>query len=334
MQRWIIDDGIVGHYRQSQALAQHLGGWDHIIQVPWLGVNQRWRQPWAWIAPDERWVPKHWSRQLPRVEQATLLIACGRHAAQVALLMQQQQPEQIETAQILNPRRHHRRFTRIIAPLHDALSGENIVTTLGAIHHIDESSLTRAAEYWAPHWQDLPRPHIGVLLGGGALGVCRQRWQAMEVGLSTALAEGGSYLFSSSRRTPKRIQTLVEHQLSHWPGFAHWVHHNNATPTDEYQNPYLGILALADELWISIDSVNMISEALSCHNRVHIRGQARRRKERAFIRQLTQLGYIENAPPDVDATDTAPPPTRLSGVSTVNGVPLRDALPVHWSSKP
>lgn len=313
MQRWIINDGIRGHLSQSQALAQHLGGAQHMVDIPWLASDISGIRPWLWFAPAYQWIPSRWRAALPTVSQATLLIACGRRAAQAALLMQQRQADLIETAQILDPRRCRHQFTRIITPLHDHLSANNVVTTAGALHQINHAQLQQAARYWSSRWQHLASPRLGILLGGGSLTAARREWTRLFQQLRGHLEAGGSYLLSSSRRTPSALQQEVEATLAPYSGQAHWVHQKSQQESNE--NPYLGILALADELWVSVDSINMMSEALCSPAKLHLWGTPKRRKEQRFIQLLEQQKY----------------PVR-SGTSTSTGHALREVLPAHWSS--
>ncbi len=86
----------------------------------------------------------------------------------------------------------------------------------------------------------------------------------------TALAEalvraakecGGSLLITPSRRTGETNLAILRQALKDTPNFL-WE--------GEGDNPYFGILGLADQLVVTSDSVNMVSEAVASGKPVHV----------------------------------------------------------------
>ena len=82
----------------------------------------------------------------------------------------------------------------------------------------------------------------------------------------------------------------------------------------ESDNPYLGILALADRLVVTSDSVSMISEALATGHPVEVFGAPQNARHATFLQTLLDEGLIDRftggpvAARDrrpVDATDAA-----------------------------
>ncbi len=116
-------------------------------------------------------------------------------------------------------------------------------------------ALAAAGEALAPQLASLPRPWIGVLVGGDSgkyvytpakgrkLGILAQRLAAVS---------GGSLLVTGSPRTPPRAldalaaELAVPHRLHRW---------------GQGENPYRGILALADAFVVSGESMSMLAEA-------------------------------------------------------------------------
>ena len=78
--------------------------------------------------------------------------------------------------------------------------------------------------------------------------------QLVESLRAMAAREGGSFMISSSRRTPASFRDAVVSGLADFPGHV-W------TGGDESGNPYAGYLGWADSLVVTPDSVNMLSEA-------------------------------------------------------------------------
>ncbi|TAN57873.1 MAG: nucleoside-diphosphate sugar epimerase, partial [Magnetospirillum sp.] len=133
----------------------------------------------------------------------------------------------------------------------------------GAAHRVNAKSLAEAARDWAPRFAHLPRPWVGLMVGGDT----RRRPFTPEMAgelarRAAALAAGGALLVTTSRRTtPMAAQAL----FADLPGplYAHrWG--------EAGDNPYLGILALADALVVTGDSVSMCCEACAAPAPVYV----------------------------------------------------------------
>lgn len=135
----------------------------------------------------------------------------------------------------------------------------NILENETTIHGLTSSKLQRAKEQWREHFADLPSPRRTILIGGDS------GPYAMREGAMTKLAQlliedhqqrGGSLLLSTSARTHAAARTTITNALPR--AFQYHYRANDST------NPYLGMLAWADELVVTSDSIAMISEALAC----------------------------------------------------------------------
>jgi mitochondrial fission protein ELM1 len=186
-----------------------------------------------------------------------LVIAAGRRTAPVARWLKRRSGARL--VQIMDPGPGGRsEFDLIAVPGHDGkrLAGGNILPITGAPHRVNPAKLAEAAGQWRARFAHLPRPWIGLIVGGST----RQRSftpaMADELGrrvASMAAASGGSVLVTTSRRTgPEAAQALLAALPE--PRFAHcWG--------GEGENPYFGFLALADALVVTGDSVSMACEA-------------------------------------------------------------------------
>ncbi|HSH28825.1 MAG TPA: ELM1/GtrOC1 family putative glycosyltransferase [Thiohalobacter sp.] len=134
------------------------------------------------------------------------------------------------------------------------------------LHRVHPGTLAAAAEHWAPRLAHLPRPYITVNMGGNSGPYAFGRHAAQRLvrdAVALARARGGSLLVSSSARTrPVAIDAFaarheVPMQLYRWQ-------------RNDPDNPYLGFLALADELIITADSISMLSEAYATGKPVHM----------------------------------------------------------------
>lgn len=247
---WAISDGRAGNARQAAALAAALSN-GAVQTVTVLG-----RAPWRWLAP--RWFPgaEHaFGADFAAALQqpAQLAVGCGRQAALATRLLRARGAKAV---QILDPRIDPRHWDLVIAPEHDRLRGGNVIALLGSLHPVDDAWLADARQRFAA-FASLPQPRTAVLIGGPSAHV---RFDAMAVEelagrLDAALArDGGSVLLTTSRRTPRALRETLRHRYRATPGVV-W------TGSEDGDNPYPGLLAWADRIVCSPDSVNMISEA-------------------------------------------------------------------------
>lgn len=131
------------------------------------------------------------------------------------------------------------------------------------LHPVTAPMLDASAAQWRQAFADYPGPRIGVLLGGSvgpyALGAVAIERVANYLNDSDY---GSALITSSSRTAPGLVKSLAA-RLKKPASVYDWQ------PEDDI-NPYAGILALADELIVSGDSIAMLSEAVATAKPVHI----------------------------------------------------------------
>ena len=298
---WVVTDGKAGMESQCLGLAEALGITPQIKRLqprfPWSHLPpQLWALPLCGLSPSGDRLAPPWP---------DLLIATGRATVAPALAIKRQSPSTV-VVQIQNPRAGAARFDLIIAPAHDRMTGPNILETTGALHRVTAKRLAEAAEAFRGRFASLPRPLIGVLIGGANRQYRMSAANADRLGaLLAAAAEtsGGGLAITPSRRTGaenlKRITApLAGSATDIWDGTG--------------ENPYFGILALADALIVTSDSVNMVTEACATGKPVHVFDleggsakfsrfhEALRRKgmTRPFTGDLGDPGDRTHTPPD------------------------------------
>lgn len=156
---------------------------------------------------------------------------------------------------IQNPRIRPSKFDLVIVNPHDQLEGQNILVSRTALHHISPQLLADNKLKWAPFFQKYNKPLVSVLIGGnnGRFTLGEQEAQQIANQLAHLIkTENISIALTPSRRTdPKAVavlqKILVPLGAYIWDGAG--------------ENPYLGLLACADLILVTTDSVSMISEA-------------------------------------------------------------------------
>jgi mitochondrial fission protein ELM1 len=258
---WTLSDGHAGNVRQAVALASalELANTHAVALAP--------RAPWRWLAPRLAPGSRHafgldFSRAL--ATPPALAIGCGRQAALATRLLR---AAGSRVVQILDPRLDPKHWDLVVAPEHDALAGENVITLVGSLHPVDDAWLAQAREGFDLFAQ-LPAPRTTLLVGGPT---AQSRYDEAALGRDLGLlagrmrAERGSVLVTTSRRTPDAWRQVVQRALADIPGVRWFAPASGDAGED---NPYPGMLAWADRIVCTPDSVNMISEA--CATRVPV----------------------------------------------------------------
>jgi uncharacterized protein len=286
-----ISDGRSGNARQAEAFVSALAQVKTATgsspdQVN--GLTLLPRLPWRLFAPrrligDEAAFGTDFSGLL-RIPPA-IAIGCGRQAALATRLLRARGSRAV---QILDPRIDTRHWDVVIVPQHDGVRGSNVITSFGSLHPIDDIWLRAARERFA-QFADLPRPRTAVLLGGNSKHARfdRMSFEVLASKLEVALArDGGSVLLTASRRTDRELRSALAHRYDGTPGVI-W---RNA---DDGENPYAGLLAWADRIVCSPDSVNMITEACATRVPVYVFDPQRvRGRPRLFLDALLARGRI------------------------------------------
>jgi mitochondrial fission protein ELM1 len=246
---WAITDYAAGNQRQALALAERLGmPVRHLVLAP--------RAPWSWLAPR---MTLGGRLTLPRSQRAIftppwprVAIGCGRGAALFTRMLRELAEGHCHTVQVLDPRIDPAHWDTVIAPRHDQLIGPNVLQPLGSLNPIDDEWLQDGREA-SPTLIELPRPRVGVLIGGPRTGIRMDADYTQQL-LKSHRRDGGSIMALASRRTPVAMIDTIRHALRDIPGFV-W------SGPDDGSNPYPGVMGWADRLVVTPDSVNMLSEA-------------------------------------------------------------------------
>ena len=317
---WVITDRAAGNQRQALALAERLG-------LPVRQLVLEARRPWAWLAPrlalgGRLALPAaqrtHFAPPWPRVA-----VGCGRSAALFTRLLRPLSHGRCHSVQILDPRIDPAHWDTVIAPRHDGLAGPNVLTPLGSLNPIDDDWLTDAREAWE-NLAALPGPRVGVLLGGPRRGIALDgSWtQAFVDGLRLRhQRDGGSLLVLASRRTPAALAATLRECLHDIPGLR-W------SSVADGPNPYPGVLAWADRLVVTPDSVNMLSEACAVGCPVHTFAPAPLpEKLDRFHHSLREAALLHDLAADTSARQ--PPLRETERIAAVVRQRIRQHAPRH-----
>lgn len=257
---------------QVTGLLRAAGASVKLVQAP---LKAPWKWLWPGIIPAREFIFADASKLCPG-PPPDLIISSGRQSIMASLVLKRRLGSRVFTVHTQDPRIDPRHFDLVACPAHDGLTGPNVVGTFGAIHHITAELLAEhAAKGPVGGLQKLQRQFALVLLGGPtrnylfspeALHQFQQRLEAASRSSGIALA------ILPSKRTPAAwVDSFIERF-----GQEQFVWNRQG------ENPYLAGLALASQIVVTCDSVNMISEAAATRRPVYVEMLPEARVSRRF----------------------------------------------------
>ena len=248
----ILTDGKSGNRAQALGLAQCIvGDYDEcIIESVVSAPTATTLMPLSW-ASKTRWY------KMDAAQRADIVICCGNRAQPAALALKKRDDAFVVCIQ--KPRSDAHKFDAIIAPYHDypqSTTHANILLTLGSVGPV-KKMINHTTKF-----SHIATPRAGVLIGGDnrAFYLTRQVFEQLAQTLPQTIING--ILITTSRRTNDDIKTVLAKLFKDKNCFV--------DDGDGDDNPYFDILAAADWLLVTGDSVNMLSEACTMGKPVYI----------------------------------------------------------------
>ncbi len=196
-----------------------------------------------------------------------LVLSSGGRSVPIARWIRKQSGGRTKLAHVGRPWGRLAWFDLVFAmPQYGLPSRRNVFHARMPFNRPTPEALAAATARWRARFDLYPRPWIGLVVGGRSAPYVLDAPAATKIGKivrKRARREGGSVLAITSRRTsPAAVQALFEALGD--TGFKY------AWRPDDPDNPYLAILALADELVVTGDSASMLAEAISMQKPVSI----------------------------------------------------------------
>ncbi|MHB2167719.1 mitochondrial fission ELM1 family protein [Alsobacter sp. R-9] len=284
---WVLTDGKAGDEVQCIGVAEALGLTPEVRRVAP-------RPPWSWLMPwgpvDPREAPGRPGSPI-RPPYPDLVIASGRRAVASLRRIRRETRGRTFTVFLKDPRTGTGTADLIWVPQHDALRGDNVIVTLTSPHRIHAERLATARAAPPPALAALPSPRVALLVGGDSR---HHRFTDEDIGrlarqVEDLAAQGVSLMATTSRRTPPALAEKVAATVRRAGGFV-W--------DGTGDNPYVPMLALADAVLVTADSVNMVGEACATGRPVLVFEPSERRpgsarKAKAFVQGLRDHGAVQ-----------------------------------------
>lgn len=285
---WVLTDGKIGDEVQCLGIAEALRVAPEIRHVA-PRPRYAWAMPYGPIDPHE-------APQQPGSPLAPpfpdLAIGAGRRAAPYLRALKRLSKGATFTIFVKDPYWSRRKMNFIVVPEHDQLRGKNIFATVTPANRLHAWRLAVAWDTPDPHIAHLPRPRVALILGGTSQ---HHRFEDKDLEELAAIAvsvarQGKGLMVTPSRRTPPALLDAVATALADLPQH---LAKNIFFWTGKGPNPYVAILAHADAIIVTGDSVNMVGEAAATGAPVHVyEPSGGHRKITAYLARLETLGAI------------------------------------------
>ncbi len=291
---WIISDGKAGHEGQCRGVFEAMGLAYEVKRIA-PGRLQQALAPYVPVARSERLGQPGSTFAPPWPDFA---IAAGRLTAPYIRALKPLAGRATYTIILQDPKVPLTTADLFWMPDHDPKRAANIITTLVAPHGFSPARLAALRDAAPPAaFQSLPRPWIGVLVGGD--GSSYRFTEADQKRLATALRSiaqlGAGLLITPSRRTPPSLVAAIAEATAEFPRFL-W--------DGSGENPYPAMLAQADRFVVTADSINMSGEPAATGKPIHLftpsGGSA---KFQRFHGALARHGVTRPLPDEVTVLD-------------------------------
>ena len=241
---WILTEGMIGTQNQCVGVAEALGI-EPIIKK--IGLRQPWKtcSPWLKFEIAQTFTP---SLNAPWPD---LLIASGRKSIAASRYIKKKSHGKTFTVQIQDPKTSSDQFDLVAVPFHDSLRDDNVIVTDGAPNRLTKEKLHNAKKEFSSLFKSMDTPRVAVLIGGNS----RTHKLTTEITqkLVRQLSQIDAHLMiTTSRRTGEENLQIIQQELSTADNFV-W--------DGTGDNPYFGMLAWADYIIVTSDSVSMLSDA-------------------------------------------------------------------------
>jgi mitochondrial fission protein ELM1 len=250
---WALVGDRTGDNRQTDSVAEALG-WP--LERKYLRVSPPYAETKPTVVPSIEHLDPARTDPL-EAPWPDLVITMGRRLSMVALWIRQQSRGRTKLVLVGKPSGQLDEFDLIVTSAENPLPRRpNVLQVQLPLLRLDELMLKNAEALWAPRLSEFGRPIIALLVGGPTkpfLFPAEAAERMIQRVTRFATDQGASLFVTTSPRTPKSFQAILERELRAGDALHSWA-------ADSSDNPYLGLLALAESFIVTGDSISMLVE--------------------------------------------------------------------------
>ncbi len=206
-----------------------------------------------------------------------VIISCGRKSVIPSIHLKNNSKKKVFNIHIQDPKVDLNHFDFIVAPEHDALEGQNVISTKGAIHYLTENEISENKDYLNSFIKKDERKIWTLIMGGPTkyYDYSTKNMKHIFTILYKLLKKHDFQLVViPSMRTPSNSI----HYAKEFFGDDHTV------IMDVDKKAYLSALAIAENIIVTCDSSSMISEAALTGKPIYIASILPKKNDKRFQR--------------------------------------------------
>ena len=276
----LLTEGMHGMISQVEGLAKAL---DLDFTHHKVELNNFWKFIPPKLTPISNKVYKHFD-----ATNYDIIISCGRKSVVPSIYLKKNSQKKIINIHIQDPKVNLKHFDIIVTPEHDGVTGDNVISSKGAIHYLTEQEISSSKDYLVGRL-DNKKNYLGLIIGGPNKYYNYSNQIIERVLLKVKKISELNKLqviAIPSIRTPKNIITMTSEILGE----------NHVAINEVDKRAYLSTLAISKYLVVTCDSTSMISEAAITGKPVYVEELPAKKNDYRFkkFRDLfTKLNIIK-----------------------------------------
>ena len=204
-----------------------------------------------------------------------LIISCGRKSVIPSIHLKNNSKKKVFNIHIQDPKVNLKNFDIIVAPEHDSIQGQNVISTKGAIHYLTNNEIIKNKDYLNSFIKKDQRKICSLILGGPTkyYDYSLKNMENIFFILKDFLVENDFQLVViPSMRTPKNSINFAKEYFG-----------ENHTIIDNIdKKAYLSALSISENIVITCDSISMISEAALTGKPIYVANISPRKSDKRF----------------------------------------------------
>ena len=206
-----------------------------------------------------------------------VIISCGRKSVIPSIHLKNTAKKKVFNIHIQDPKVDLNHFDFIVAPEHDGIEGQNVISTKGAIHYLTESEINENKDYLNSFIKKDERKIWALIMGGPTkyYEYSRENIKAIFENLNNLNKQNNFQLVViPSMRTPKNIIQYAKDYFGQ----------NHTVIETIDKKAYLSALAISEKIVVTCDSSSMISEAALTGKPIYVANISPKKNDKRFQR--------------------------------------------------
>ena len=263
----LLTEGMHGMISQVEGLAKAL-------DIDFTHHKVELNHLWKFIPPNLSPVSQNVFKKIDH-DDFDVIISCGRKSVIPSIHLKNTANKKVFNIHIQDPKVDLNNFDFIVAPEHDAIQGQNVISTKGAIHYLTENEISENKDYLNSFIKKDERKIWTLILGG----------PTKYYDYST---KNMKHIFTSLYKLLKKhdFQLVVIPSMRTPLNTIHYAREffgdNHTIIMDVDKKAYLSALALSENIIVTCDSSSMISEAALTGKPIYIASILPKKNDKRF----------------------------------------------------